>query len=181
MEGKFCGCRLEPKTQVLCGLVPVTVAAGMVGLWDVVTATLNVVLFVYLSNEELKLKEPVPRLESTRAWAYWSFASIPLSLLGLLSLALRWKRGMLLWSLGKQAYSVLYTCISLYYSTVYCLASDWLCPVLSIAGVLLHRLGIDLYFSYLVWSSSEYMRLEDSPASQRQQIEMSDRPLIPPS
>jgi len=181
MEGRFCGCRVERKRQVLGGMVPVGVAAGVVGLWDVVAAALNAVLFVYLINEELKLKEPVPRLESTRAWAYWSFASLPLSTLGLVSLAVRWKRGVYCWSLGKQAYNLLYTCTSLYYSTAYCMASDWLCSGLSITGVLFHRLGIDLYFSYLVWSFAEDLRLEDSPASKDRQIEMSDRPLIPPN
>ena len=182
MEGKFLCCsRVRPARQVLCGLVPVTVAAGIVGLWDVVTAALNGVLLVYLMNEELKLKERVPRLESTRAWVYWSFASIPLSIFGLMSLAVKWKRGIHIWSVGKQAYCLLYTFMSLYYSTAYCDGSDWLCAAVSITGVLLHRLGIDLYFSYVIWSTAEEMKQEDSSPAQGRQIEMSDRPLIPPN
>ena len=57
MEGRFCGCRVERKRQVLGGMVPVGVAAGVVGLWDVVAAALNAVLFVYLSKSFLMISD----------------------------------------------------------------------------------------------------------------------------
>ena len=172
------GCRLTPAKQAVCGLIPIQVVAGVVGVWDIVTSALNGLILLYLLNEELKLKHTVRSLEVTRVWVYASFASIPLSVLGLVALGMRWQKGMNCWSAGKQVYTLLYTCLCLYNCTTYCRPDDQKCVLTSITGVLIHRLCIDLYTCYLIWSACETLNQESNPHTHPQQVEMSDRPLI---
>jgi len=148
----------KPSDQVLCGLMNLQTAVTWVIAFDILLAllyTLESVMLILLNG--LIASEFVEITVSLVANCV-SILALPFAVVGLMGL----RQG----DWDKFHVYFLYKCFETFFiciyspatSFLYCDDTGYLCEVVTLIAILVQKVGVDLYFTYVVWSADYLLK-----------------------
>ena len=151
-------CLGRPTDRVLCGLVSLSTAAYWVMALDIVLALLYVlesVMLILLNG--LIVGEFVEITVSLVANCV-SILALPFAVVGIIGMRQNDWEKFHVYFLFK-VFETVFICIySPATSYLYCDDSGYLCEVVTLCAILVQKIPIDVYFTYIVWSSDYLLR-----------------------
>lgn len=154
----FLNTGIQPCRRSLCGLVSLKTAVYIVLCLDVVLGCVYIAesILLILVNGLIpgEFRELVVSLVGNSV----SVVTLPFAFLGFLALRTSDSSHFHLYFLYK-SFEVLF--LSIYApatSYIYCYGQGWVCEVVTLICVLGQKVGVDLYFLYLIWSMDVELR-----------------------
>jgi len=171
----FLSTGIQPCKRTLCDLVSLKTAVYIVMCLDVVLGCVYIAesILLILVNGLIpgEFRELVVSLLGNSV----SVVTVPFAFIGILALRTCDFPHFHLYFLYK-SFEVLF--LSIYApatSYIYCYGQDWICEVATLVCLLGQKVGVDLYFLYLVWSMDVELRVQVlSPAPELKSFELVD-------